>query len=116
MSNEILKHERGETIVFGIRIKPNEVTTYDGTEIVTCWIKKAINGSIVPDDAEPAIHEITPIFSSTDNAWIFTVSAEDCAEKFKAGSYITDAKIEYSSGFVSKPSPLVLKIAGRVTR
>ena len=102
-----LDHIRGETVVFGLRSTP----AYDGTETVTCDIKKAVNGNQVPASTVAALLAITPTFSEL--AWLFTITAAQ-SEALGAGSYITDAKI-VSDGAVDYPQPLLINLDERVT-
>ena len=109
-----LEHNRGETISFGLRATPD----YDGTEIVTCDIKAAVNGSDVPPDNAPVVASITPTFVPADGEtrayWSFIISAEQSSE-LAAGRYITDAKITYPDGVVDRADPLGITLSGRVT-
>ena len=110
-----LNHVKGETISFGLRALDPE---YDGTEIVTCSLKKAENGNQVPDDSEPVIISIPPTFvgaiGDIKAAWHFEISSAQSAE-LSPGNYILDARIEYALGDVDYAAPLSLVINERVT-
>lgn len=109
-----LAHVRGETITFGLRATPD----YDGTEIVACDIKAAVNGFRVPADGSHVVTSAAVQFvaSSGDNQahWLFSIPASTSAG-LSAGNYITDAKVTYASGAVDYPQPLAIQLADRVT-
>ena len=110
----VIKHIRGETISFGLRATDPE---YDGTEVITWDIKKAINGSGVPSEDAPVLLAVTPVFVPTAGAvvahWLFTIPAAQSAA-LPEGNYITDAKMVIG-GSVDYVAPLKIKLAGRVT-
>lgn len=105
----IIDHIRGETITFGLRASD---PAYDGTEDVTCDIKAAVNGDMVPPENAVVVLSITPVFQG--DAWMFTITAEQSGA-LVAGNYITDARVVLASGFVDYPAPLGIRINGRVT-
>ena len=98
---------RGETITFGLRGDP----AFDGTETVTCDIKLAINGSVVPPRSAAVVVSVTPVFQNGD--YLFTVTPAQSGALL--GRYITDAKIVMVSGFVDYPAPVVIVVAESVT-
>jgi len=102
-----IEHIRGETITFGMRADP----AFDGTETVTCDIKLAINGSVVPPKSAPVVVSITPVFQGGD--YLFTITPVQSAAL--QGRYITDARIVMASGFVDYPAPVLIVVAESVT-
>lgn len=105
----VIKHIRGETITFGLRASD---PAYDGTETVTCDIKLAVNGAMVPPERDMPVMSVTPAF--VDDAWLFTITAAQ-SDEMDAGNYITDARVVLATGFVDYPEPLGIRINGRVT-
>jgi len=103
-----IEHVKGETITFGLRSTP----VYDGTETVTCDVKAAVNGDKVPPSSAPVVRSITPSFSSA--AWLFTITPAQSAA-MAAGNYITDARVQYTSGAVDYPLPLGIVLKDPVT-
>ena len=110
-----LHHIRGETITFGLRALDPE---YDGTETVSCALKKAKNGKFVPPDSDPVVLVISSRFvasvGGTTAAWHFEITSAQSAG-LVADNYILDAKVQTTSGNVDYISPLSLKISERVT-
>lgn len=109
-----ITHPRGETITFGLRRTPQ----YDGTETITCDVKAALNGDIVPPDRSPIIVSVVPVFvpsAGTDSAhWLFTITAEQ-SENLAIDSYITDARVTTGLN-VKIIEPLAIHVTGRVTQ
>lgn len=110
-----LNHIRGETISFGLRaLDP----PYDGTETVTCAVKKARNGVQVPPVSEPVVLIASVDFvagsDDTPAAWVFGLTPEQSAS-LEPGEYITDAKVVYANGTVDYTKPLAMRISERVT-
>ena len=110
-----LNHVRGETITFGLRaLDP----PYDGTETVSCAVKKARNGVQVPPVSEPIvlIASVDFVAGSDDTApaWVFGLTPEQSAS-LEPGEYITDAKVVYANGTVDYTRPLAMRISERVT-
>jgi len=109
-----LAHIKGETITWGLRSSP----AYDGSETVTCAIKKAVNNIKVPDESAPVVVSPTVSFVATSGDviahYIFTLTAVQ-SNGLDSENYITDAKIVYANGSVDYPQPLRIFISGKVT-
>lgn len=109
-----IEHIRGETVTFGLRSEP----AYDGTETVTCDVKTALNGSMVPPETAPVVESVTPQFVAADQDepahYLFVLTPTQTAD-MAAGDYITDAQVVYADGAVDYPLPLGIKLAERVT-
>ena len=105
---------RGQTINWRLTSTP----AYDGTETVTCAIKLAINGAMVPLESAAVVRSVTPSFvaAAGDIAahWFFSISAAQSAD-LVAAAYVTDARIVYSDGQVIQAPPLLINLEGRVT-
>lgn len=110
-----IEHKCGESIVFGLRAADPE---FSGAELVTCDVKRAVNGSMVPDAGEPAVLSIVPQFVAGAGAveayWRFTISAAQSA-LLGVGTYITDARIDFGGGVVDKPDPIAIALGPSVT-
>ena len=107
------KYTRGETIQWWIYGTPD----YDGSEVITSGLKKAINGSAVPPDEAPVIASPEAVFVAASGDvrahWLFTITAADSG-LMDSGDYITDAKEVYQDGFIEKLDPLGIKVDRRV--
>lgn len=110
MSNAVatISHIRGETITFGLRATD---PVFDGTETVTCDIKPAINGSLVPPRTTSATLSIAPTYSGGE--WLFTITPTQ--SDALSGRYVADAKILLTDGFVDHPAPIIIAVSESVT-
>ena len=110
-----ITHTRGESVSFGIRADDPQFT---GAETVTCDIKLAVNGNMVPPETAAVIVSATPAYSAAVGdvpaQWLFSLTPLQTA-LLPEGDYITDCKIVLAGGAVDYPAPLSIKIAGRVT-
>ena len=84
-----LNHIRGETITFGLRaLDP----PYDGTETVTCAVKKARNGVQVPPVSDPIVLIASVDFvagsDDTPPAWVFGLMTAYSIRRAVAGNKI----------------------------
>lgn len=110
-----IKPIRGETVTWGLRASD---PAYDGTEIVTCDVKPATKGNIVPPPSVASVASPSLDFVAAAGGnpahYLFTLTAAQTAD-LVAGSYITDARIQMASGTVVYPLPLSILLSERVT-
>ena len=110
------KYTRGETIT--LVLSDSSDTPIDGTETVTCDMKKARNGASVPPDDEPSVLSIAPTFvaasGDVDPAYHFEITATQSAA-LNVGTYIIDARIGGTDGHVEITEPIAVQIKERVT-
>lgn len=112
----IYEYTRGQTITFVL--SDSSESAIDGTETVTCDVKKARNGAFVPPEGEAIVVSITPTFvaaaGDVDPAYHFEITASQC-EELEVGFYVIDARISETDGHVELTEPIAIQIHERVT-
>lgn len=124
MSALIQNHNRGETISFALL---QEDPVPDGTEVVTCSIRRAVNGKIPPvtDPETSADFTLTATLESTVNnnfaeefgldssqnynIWRFVMDASE-SQNMKSGKYVVMIKFEALNGYVQIFDHFILSI------
>lgn len=95
-----------------------EDPSFDGTEIVTCDIKIADVGGVVPDSSNPAVLSVTPVFveadTVTDAHYHFFVSDEESAS-LPIALLVTDARVVMGPNSVVYPDPILIQVNRVVT-
>jgi len=111
---------RGETITFMMDQDQlgDASILLDGSELVTCDVKVAVNGSQVPAVSVPKVLSIDPTFAAASvdvgARWYFTIPAS-VSETMVAQRYIANVKLVFATGFVDKTESVVLNVRETTT-
>jgi hypothetical protein len=104
---------RGSTFTLGLRVKTGAVS---GNEVVSCWLKKAINGKSPGDDVDPAAVLTTTFVAASGELaahWLFVGTPEQSID-LAPGQYVADARIGIA-GSIIQTDPVLIEVVERVT-